>query len=225
MNRLDMQTRILERLNDSTTSPQFWTTSEIDDLIQEAQEVLAEESRLIKRSVTVTVRPGTSYYNIRSVASDCMTPYRIVLPDNRIRLRAISPAQLDAYHLLWETVTGTPRWWVPIDWQTFALFPHSINGGPIMRVDYLAWPPPLLDDLDTVEFGSQDQDALVLYGIYDGLMKRWDLGQATMLFTKFMERVSKSRATTGMDAEDGRTWQEVAEPGVPFLSGMDISYR
>jgi len=225
MTRLDMQTRILEKLNDSTTAPQFWSTTQIDDVIQEAQEVLAEESRIIKRSVTVTVRPGTSYYHLRGIAADCMTPYRLSLPDARIRLRAVSPVQLDAYHLLWETVTGTPSWWVPIDWQTFALFPHSIQGGGILRVDYLAWPQALMDDNDSPEYTVSDHDALVLYGVYDGLMKRWDVSRATVLFSKFLERVGKSRATTGMDAEDGRTWQAVGEPGVPFLSGLDISYR
>ncbi len=225
MNRLAIQTRILEKLNESTTAPLFWSTAQIDDLIQEGQEVLAEESRIIKRSVTVTVRPGTSYYFLRGIAADCMTPYRLSLPDSRLRLRAVSPLQLDAYHLLWETVTGTPRWWVPIDWQTFALFPHSIQGGGVLRIDYLAWPQALQDDLDEPEYTASDQDALVLYGVYMGLLKRWDVDRATVFFSKFMERVSRSRAGTGMDAEDGRTWQAVGEPGVPFLSGLDISYR
>lgn len=225
MTRLDMQTRILEKLNESTTAPQFWSTAQIDDLIQEGQEVLAEESRIIKRTVTVTVRPGTTYYQLRGIASDCMTPYRLTLPDDRIRLRVASPIQLDAYHLLWETVTGTPRWWVPIDWQTFALFPHPIQGGHVLKIDYFAWPHTLQDDGDTPEFGVSDADALVIYGVYMGLLKRWDVGRATVLFEKFMRRVNKSRSSTGMDSEDGRTWQQAAEPGVPFLQGLDVSYR
>src|SRR5438309_2116369 len=225
MNRLELKTRILEKLNESTTNPTFWSLSQIDDIINEGAEVLAEESRLVKRTVTTTVRPGTSYYQTRGIAPDVMGIYRISLPDQRLRLRAVSPLQLDAYHLLWETVSGTPRWWVPIDWQTFAIFPKSIVGGPVMRVDYLAWPRQLLDDQDDFEYSNSDEDALVLYGVYDGLLKRWDANRALVLYQQFLERVGKSRAATGMDAEEGRTWQETAEPGVPFLSGLDISYR
>lgn len=225
MTRLDMQTRILEKLNESTTNPQFWSTAQIDDVIQEAQEVLAEESRIVKRTVTITARPGTSYYQLRGIADDCMTPYRLTLPDLRLRLRAVTASQMDAYHLLWETVTGTPRWWVPIDWQTFALFPHPIQGGPVIRIDYFAWPHALQDDGDIPEYSVSDADALVIYGVYMGLLKRWDVDRASILFEKFMTRVDKCRFSTGMDSEDGRTWQEVQQPGVPFLQGLDMSYR
>src|SRR5215831_483000 len=212
MNRLDLQTRVLERLNESVTSPVFWTTAQIQDLLQDSQELIAEEARLCKRTINLATRPGCAYYQMRGIASDCMAMYRLILPDNRIRLRAVSSAQLDAYHLLWETVSGTPRWWSPIDWQTFALFPHPIQGGANLRIDYLAWPPALLDDFDTPEFGQSEQDNMVIYGVYAGLMKRWDVGRATSLFAEFMQRISRSKATTGVEAEEGRTWQEVAEP-------------
>lgn len=224
MTRLDLQNRILDQLNESVTSPVFWTTAQIDDLITEGSELLAEEAKLVKRSVTVTVRDGTSYYQTRSLAPDIMAITRLTLPDNRIRLRAISPSEIDAFNMTWETTTGVPRWWAPIDWDTFAVFPHAVTGGPLMCVDYLAWPRPLLDDTDSPEYQEDEQDAVILYGVYAGLMKRWDVGRALSLWGGFMECAGKSRASTGMDMEDGRTWQMAAEPGVPFMSGLNSGW-
>src|SRR5207245_2532411 len=107
MNRLKLKTRILEKLNESTTNPTFWSLSQIDDIINEGAEVLAEESRLVKRTVTTTVRPGTSYYQTRGIAPDMMGIYPISLPDQRLRLRAVSPLQLAAYQPLVDAVRGT----------------------------------------------------------------------------------------------------------------------
>jgi len=42
MNRAALRTRILESLNESATAPVFWAATEIDALIDEAAEVVAE---------------------------------------------------------------------------------------------------------------------------------------------------------------------------------------
>ena len=220
MTRLDIQNRILTALNDSTTAPVFWSTTQIQNVIQDGMEVLAEEAAAIKRTAFVTCKDGTQYYSTRGTAQDMLIPYRLWVPTLSRRLRATTVDQLDAYHETWETVQNDPEFWFPMGWDWFGVWPHPATGGLLLHVDYLAWPRALLDDSDGPEFPESDHDALVLYGVYDGLLKRWDVPQATVLFSLFMEKFGKAVAKSGMRTLQARTWQAEKAPGSGFRSGL-----
>ena len=210
MNRSDIRQRILEGLNDSATSPVFWSTTQIDTIIDEAQEVLAEEIRAIRRSVHMPMVDGAAFYSSRALGDDVMSIYRIYLREDARRLTAVTLGELDARNRVWMSVEGDPWNWCPISWDLFAIYPHPATGGGFLEVSYLAWPPSLLDDSDEPEFPEADHDGLVLYGIYDGLMKQWDAAKALNIFALFMERVGKGSARSGMRKTQSRIFASSA---------------
>ena len=188
MNRSDIRTRILEALNESASNPVFWSSAQINDIINEAAEVLAEEASSVKRTALTALRPGTIFYYTYGIADDMMVPYRLWLPDEDIRLTVASLREVDDHHEQWMTVTGKPRWWIPISWNLFGLYPHPGEGGGTLRVDYLAWPRAMDYDSDEPEYQDADHDALVLYGVYDGLMKQWNVQRGLQIFSLFVDR-------------------------------------
>lgn len=218
MNREQLRDRILSALNESTSSPVFFSTTQLDAVIDEASEVLAEEAKAIRRTAFVARRPGTTYYFTRGIAQDVMAIYRVWLPDVNRRLTAVSIGELDAQNETWPTVSGDPEYWFPLSWDCFGIYPHPSIGGGVLRVDYLAWPRPLLDDRDEPEFREADQDSLVIYGIYDGLMKRWDLARATQLFNRFIDQWQVGKARNSVRENQTRVYQR---GGTGFTSGVN----
>ena len=219
MTRSDIRTRILEGLNESSSSPTFWSKAQVDAVIQDAQEVMAQEVGGIKRSAIAALQEGTTYYHTRGIAPDMMVPTRIWIPSLNRRLTATNIGEIDAFHERWHTVTGDPEYWFSMGWDWFGIYPHPSAGGGTMRVDYVAWPQTMLDDDDEPEFLRADHDALTLYGVYEGLLKRWDFTNAMQTFVLFLEKLGKGRARSGPRQLQARHWQQSAQPGTPFRSG------
>jgi len=220
MTKSEVRTRILESLNDSASSPVFWSTSEIDDVIQEGQELLAEELAIIKRSALVPLREGATYYYTQGIASDIMVPYRLFLTDLDRRLDVLTMRQLDERHETWITISGDPWHWFPVSWDIFGIFPHPAAAGGVLRVDYIAWPPAPQDDGEELEFSEPEQDALVLYGVYDGLLKQWDIERALKTFALFLERVPLGRARANVELQAAKL--ERSSHHQPFRTGVNI---
>ena len=220
MTRAKIRDRILTALNESITAPVFWTTAQLDAVIDEAAEVLAEEAKAIRRTAFVARQAGAVYYFTRGLADDVMAITRLWLPDTNRRLTAVSIAELDAQNSTWATTTGDPEYWFPVSWDCFGLYPHPATGGGLLRVDYLAWPRPLLDDDDEPEFREADHDSLVMYGIYDGLMKKWDAARALTLFTRFIDQWQTGRARNGVRENQARVYQRNSTQGGPSRSGV-----
>lgn len=194
MTRKQIRDRILDSLNQSITAPRMFSLAEIDDIIQEGFELLAEEVRGVKRQALVAVRSGQSYFYTQSIAPDIMVPTRLTLMPDDFRLMAVTFRQLNDRHEEWQRVTGTtPSVWLPISWDMFGVFPHVTTGNKLLRMDYIAWPRQLIDDQDSLEFQDSDQDAAVLYGVYRGLLQMWDFDAALQAFQVFIERFGDAK--------------------------------
>lgn len=220
MNRSDIRARILNALNESTTSPVLFSTAQIDAVIDEAGEVLAEEAGAIKRTAFQGLKDGCTYYYTHGIATDVMAPYRMWLTHLDRRLTAVSLAELDTQNEKWIDVTGDPEYWFPVSWDLFGIYPHPATGGGILRVDYLAWPRALQDDSDEPEFRLADQDGLVLYGVYDGLLKQWNFSRANEIFNLFIDRWMDARARTGIREAQARSFVAGSVDGQGFRHGV-----
>lgn len=219
MTRSELRARILHGLNEDATSPVFFSTSEIDSVIDEAAEVLAEEAAAIKRTVVLPMQDGTMFYSLRGLASDCMQITRVWDETNTRRLERTTMADLDARHQTWMTVTGDPWRWFPVSWDLFGLWPAPSTGGDLLTVEYLAWPRALLHDDDRPEFLDVDHDALVAYGVYDGAMKRWDAITGLTAWNAFLQSWGQAKDRSGADRLRARIWQT---PAVGESSGYRV---
>jgi hypothetical protein len=213
VNRGEIRARAFHGLNEDPDAPTFWTDDEMNAVIDEAAEVLAEEAGAIKRTYFLAMQPGTAYYSMRALGPLVMAPYRLWLPSANRRLTAVSVADLDARHETWGSVTGDPWSWFPVSWDTFGLFPHLIEGGGILRVDTLDWPRPLVDDDDEPEFLEGDHDALTAYAVYDGACKRWDAQTMLGAWSQFLKGWSGSGQRSGAARVQARDFQAQATDG------------
>lgn len=220
MTRAQIRDRILSASNESTSAPVLWTTAQVDSVIDEASEVLAEEAKSIKRTAFVARQAGAIYYSTRAIAPDVMAITRVWLPDLNTRLTAVSIPELDAQNRTWATATDSPEYWFPVSWDTFGIYPHPATGGGLLRIDYLAWPRALVDDDDEPEFREADQDSLVMYGLYDGLLKMWNHQRAIELYNRFLGQWQVGMARSGVREQQTRMYQRPLAPGQPFKSGV-----
>ncbi len=195
MTREELRTRILTHLFDDPLNPVFWTTAEIDAFITEAQEISAEEVRAVRRTVFLPKRDGTQIYDLRTVADDCMAPYRVWDHSANQRLTPVTMKQLDADRYRWLSTTGSqPFYWWPVSYGRFGIHPATATGGGLLRVDYLSWSTPLLDDGDSPEGSESNHDAFVVYGEYLGLVQQYEVARATERFIQFTKDWRDDRA-------------------------------
>lgn len=186
MNRQEIRDRILQGLNEDTLSPVFYSLAEVNGWIDESLEVLGEEVADIRRVAYVPRRAGATYYTIHSVAPDIMAPYRVTLNEEDTRLLYTTIDDLDLTRQKWHEVTAdAPDWWFPVSWDMFGIYPYPAESSGYLRVDYLAWPAALVDDLDEPEFSLEAHDACVAFGIAEGLLKQWDVVRALDYWTQF----------------------------------------
>ena len=218
MTKGELRTRVKDALNDTTGV--FWTDAQVDRSILEGAEVLAEESRAIRRSAIVPLQPGCSHYYIQSIAEDLLFPYRVWSQRDERRLTALSLKELDAYHLEWDTVTGDPEVWCPLSWDAFVIWPRTGEDGGWLRVDYVAWPEELMDDDDSWDMPEQSQDSLIHYALYDSLLKYYDVANAETNLALFLKQALPAGSRSSMRKDQAREWGRESFPALEMPSSV-----
>ena len=220
MNRQQIKTRILNAINDNATTPVFFSTAQLNNLVDEGMEVIAENSRAIHRTAMFALRPGTTFYSLASIASDIMLPVRLWDTTRETRLTALSMQELDKTRARWLQSSGTPEVWFPVSWDLFGLYPATSTSGGLVRMDYIAWPRELIDDNDEPELPLASHDALVLYGAYLGLLKKWDSDNAKIMLKALEAHVTFATARSGINKMSSQITHREVQPGVSFPSDL-----
>lgn len=196
MNLGDIKNRILSSINDKVDDPVFFTDAQLTALINEGAELIAGETRAVRRSTFLPLRAGESFYGLRALANDVMLPYRVWSHSNNSRLVVTSMEELDQFQQRWQDTPATPEMWFPVSWDLIGLYPRPAQAGGTLRVDYFAWPTSLVVDSDVPERGVHD--ALVLYGSYLGLLKQWDANRALEAFRRLQSQTMFDKADSGI---------------------------
>lgn len=225
MNRSDIRQRILDGLNEALSTPVHFSSTQINEVITEASEILAEEAEAVRRTVFVPLEEGKTYYSTPAIASDLMMPVRLWTYDNNRPLTAVGLRELDEHSETWEDTSGTPEAWCSISWDIFAIYPHPATSGGVLRMDYLAWPRELMDDSDEPEFPLSAQDGLVKYGIYTGLLKRYDVQSAIDILNDFTTQWERAAATSGINRSGTRVFSRPSTPNDIFTAGVNYGRR
>jgi len=214
MTRRELAARISAGINDPEQV--FMTPGDLALSIDEAAECLAEEMGAVHRTVFVEQRPGTTYYHLHGIGQDLIAPFRVWDQARDWRLPAASLTELDERMRNWPTASGEPLCWFPVSWDIFGIWPRATQGGGVLRLDCLAWPRALMDDDDEPELLAGDQDALVVYGAYEGLVKRMDPDKALAVYAEFIGRQKEGQGKAGarMSATSFQRGQ-AGEYGIP----------
>ena len=198
MTRGEIRTQILRALTDDPEQPVYWSTDEVNQDIQEAMEVLAEEAPSLKRTFHVARRPGAFLYELEGIGTNILTPYRLWLPDLKRRLEAWNLTDLDRAQDRWMRTTGDPWVWCPVDWRQLIIWPIPAAPGGTIEINCFVWPDELIDDEDEPEFHWSDHHNLVTYGEMEGYLKQWDVRRALDLLVTFSGQWRDARARAGV---------------------------
>lgn len=220
MNRGQIKTRILNALNDNATTPVFFSTAQLNSLVDEGMEVIAENSRAIRRTAMFALRPGTTFYSPASIAPDIMFPVRFWDTTREVRMTALSMQELDKAKARWLQTSGTPEVWFPVSWDLFGVYPATSTSGGLIRMDYVAWPRELIDDNDEPELPLASHDAIVLFGAYMGLLKKWDGDNAKIMLKALESHISLATSRSGINKMSSQITHREEQPGVSFPSDL-----
>lgn len=187
MIRSEVRKRALRMLDEDPDTPVYFTTAEINSLIDEAMEVISEEVRYQKKTGYVALRTGCQFYHTLSIDPLCLSPTRVYLMDAEEPLRYTTILNLSMHESRWmEHTAERPHHWFALDHQTFGIYPRvTESNGEVLRVDYYAWGTPALSDTSVLPYDDAMLDAVVQYVVYSGLMKRWDIARASDVFFDF----------------------------------------
>lgn len=206
MTRTEIRTYIQRALNDSSGT--FLTTAMCNTLLAEAQELLAEHGPPVIRRVGIGIRKNWIHYRLGAFVSDCIMPVRIFCSANNTTLEPVTVAELDARNAAWETTSGNPTHWFPRGWGYFGIYPHPASSTGTLWVDYAAWPLAIDDDDAEPEFAQEDHEALALYGVYDGLLRRMQVEDALQVWQKFADGITRGAYTRQFGTPQAKRQQE-----------------
>lgn len=216
MRQSEIRARICESNNDDPDNPVFFTEAQLNALIDEANEVLAEETRAVKRSALIALKPGVQYIYTPNIDPDFMAPTRVWSHERGQRLSCLSMQELDALNINWQTTTGSPELWFPVSWDMFGVYPKLASGGGVLRIDYFAWPRALQDDEDRPELPEATHDALVLWGQYMGNLKKWDSQAAQIPLGALQKHKAVATGRSGISRISVRSFQRPQAPTGPI---------
>ncbi len=222
----EIKARILQAINDDPDDPVFYTDSQLQTLINEANEVLCEDAMAIRRTALVPIRPGMRFVYTPSIAPDIIAPTRVWNHNTSRRMTALSMEELDQLQERWQQTSGAqPEVWFPVSWDIFGIYPTQATSGGVIRVEYLAWPRELMDDEDEPELPEATHDALVLYGQYMGILKKWDPDNAMIAMKALQAHKGVAGARSGISRMAFRTFQRTQQPHAEFGSALNIGTR
>ena len=218
MTREEIQARILEAIGDDPDDPVFFSDEQLNNLVDEAMEVLVEDIRAVRRQAVIPLKEGIGFIYTPTIDPDFMAPLRVWNHTNSMRLTCLSMAELDTFHIRWQETTATPELWFPVSWDMFGIYPRPAAAEGVLRIDYLAWPRSLMDDGDRPEIPEATHDALVLYGQYMGCLKKWDAQSAMIPLKALQLHREIGKARSGINRISVRSMQRPSMPGDKFPS-------
>lgn len=209
MTRAELRARILRLLYDDPEAPVFWQVEEINALLDEAQEFLAEEVEALTRTVVIPQRQGVMLHNLRGLSQQIMRPYRLWSDTRSERLTQITMRELDASLPRWMETRGAPQYWFSVSWETFGVWPVPAHRGGTLRVESLIWPDPVTNEDVDLAWSLPTQDALVPYVLCAGALKEQDVARARDYEAQALSFARARRGKEGVNRLQTGPWGRV----------------
>lgn len=175
---LELQTDVFRRLEESSSSPQFWNLSDVKGAINAGYEEISETTEWYETSQNVTMGvagganilpasgAGAVYYDLNALLS--RPPLRVTYvwnPNTSQWLIPTTTLELDRDNRLWELALGEPQrfmmrglWWL-------TTYPRRATG--VVKVYSTSVPPLLSADGDVPGFDAEYHSALADWAVYD----------------------------------------------------------
>ncbi len=179
MNFGEIKTEVFRRLNESSSSPVFWTEADVEESINLGYQELADVTGFYERHVTMDLLSHRTYYDMRFIAEDTwLGPRRIFNNQTSQWLIPGSVNDHDAELVMWENVTGEPQrffmrgtWWL-------GLWPKPNADSGTIRVYFAGTPADFTVAEQEPDFPLEFHEGLIEYGVYDLLAQDAETAKA-----------------------------------------------
>lgn len=166
MTKAELRTEVFRRIEESESSPVFWSEEDVDAAIDEAYDEISDATEWSEVWRTIDLRAQRPYYDMRTVFADVsvLTPTGAFHEDTNRWLVPASAADLDRGYPRWEQVIGPPERIVTrgLWWLGYWPITGSENG---TVKQYATALPEALEDDDEPGFADRFHLALVEYAL------------------------------------------------------------
>lgn len=175
----DIRTEVFRRLDESETSPVYWSLADVDDAINAGYEEISDATEWYELAAQLGT-DGSLYYDLTTQLSPRFLRLKhIYNATSNLWLSFTTPRDMDGKYVSWETVSGEPEkallrglWWlglwpkpgliVPVDYRMrideFGPFPSGSGLDEAERMRFV-----------TVGFGRASAGIKGLYAFYAAL--------------------------------------------------------
>lgn len=191
----EQKTEVFRRLNESSSSPTYWTEADVEDALNEGYEEISDASEWYERSASISKLKNRTYYDLQTNLIDTfLAPRRCFNPQTNQWLDPISVRTLDfKTYRQWELNPGEPQkmfmrglWWL-------GTYPKSGADSGTLQLYYTALPTAMSADGDEPAFPQEFHMGLVSYALYELRYQERETGIALKHFAEYQSYESGLR--------------------------------
>lgn len=188
----------------------FYSDTEIADSLQDGFWDIAVETRCIERVIQVTF-PTSPYLTITTPVPDYHAPTAIYNKNNNRWLPAVDFKTLEGLNDQWDTETGTPEFFCPIDFNTIAIYP-TYQSVPTenMVLFYISVGDGIVNS-EEINLFPRDSEILLNYSVSDLLDTALEYRKSGMYFGEYLQFLSKVKLDMKRRNQADRFLQMVAQ--------------
>jgi hypothetical protein len=168
MTRAELRTEVFRRLQESATTPVFWTVTDVDAALDEAYNAISDATGWCETWVTVDLLHLRPAYDLRTLTSK--TPLSIGKAFNDQTNRWLQPTSvrdLDSGNRRWEATTGeAARVWARGLWW-LSYYPKADTDSGTVTQYLTVLPDAMTADTDVPGFPDTLHYGLVEYAVSD----------------------------------------------------------
>lgn len=164
MNLTALQTRVLERLDD--TGGVYYLTSEVTAALNKAQRLFCFLTHCLERTATFDLTAGQFAYNLKDDAdfATFLLPLRVTCDGRRVQPKTIH--QLDTRNSRWRLKRGTPTDYAMLGFDSLFIYPTPDAPGASLVITAACEPVALVSGSDVPEIPEEDHPALPRFARY-----------------------------------------------------------
>lgn len=159
----EIKDHIRANLNDAGV--QFWSDTDLNESIEDCEAEISFLARHIIKKQTIDFQPRAHYdFNLLGVADFLCVIAIFNNNTNRWLHDTITLKDLDRIRDDWELWTGTPQYWVPVNWELNVIVPYMPDPTGDFVLYYAAQAAfPLSDPTQTPLIATDQQKLIELY--------------------------------------------------------------
>jgi hypothetical protein len=164
MDFLALQTRLIERLDESAT-PTYWTLAEVKEALNKSVRFFALLTLCVERQASFNLSAATAFYAISSQLTDFLVPLRVTTSAGA-RLLPYKLHELNMESDTWRSTPGTPTKYAQAGYDLLAISGQPAGGGTSLLIRYAAAPATLSGNTDAPEIPEEQHPCLIDYALY-----------------------------------------------------------